>query len=147
MGVKLQRLPDWQSRLSEYVIEHAQEHFRYGVLDCGIFVAGAIASMTGVDVAAGLRGKYSNRREAFRAIAALCGTATIEAVADHLAAQFGIDEIGITFAGRGDVVQLGRGRASKLGLVAMHGTEILVPAANGLLRLPLTAHATRAWRI
>jgi hypothetical protein len=140
------RLNDWQSRLSEYLTSCAQQRFRYGVLDCGLFVAGAIAAMTDVDVAAELRGKYSSRREAFASIQRLCGRPTMPAVADYLAARFEIAETPVAFAQRGDPVQLRRGRAASLGLVAMHGTEILTPFADGLLRLPIS-HATRAWHI
>jgi hypothetical protein len=142
----MRRRSDWQSRLSAYVVERAHEPFRYGAFDCGLFVAGAIEAMTGVDMAAELRGKYSSRQEAFAVIRRLCGRATMTAVADHLSAAFGIAEVPVAFAQRGDPVQLRRGRAARLGLVAMHGTEILVPYAGGLLRLPLS-HAVRAWRI
>jgi len=140
------RVGDWQFRLSDYLTSCAQQRFRYGVLDCGLFVAGAIAAMTEVDVAAELRGKYSSRREAFTAIQRLCGWPTMPAVADYLAERFVIAETPVVFAQRGDPVQLRRGRAASLGLVAMHGTEILPPYADGLLRLPLS-HATRAWHV
>ena len=102
--------------------------------------------MTGVDVAAALRGRYRNRAEAFAAIRALCGRASMAAAADHLAGVYGIAEIAVPFAQRGDAVQLRHGRRSSLGIVAMHGTEILTPYADGILCLPLS-HATRAWRI
>jgi hypothetical protein len=139
----LQRKPDWQSALSEYVIACAQQPFRYGAMDCGLFVAGAMEAMTGVDVAAELRGKYTNRTQAFEAIRRACGRKSMGAIADHLAAKFGIEEVAILSAWRGDAVQ---SRTGRLGIVAMHGTEILTPAKFGLLRLPLE-HAVRAWRI
>jgi hypothetical protein len=138
----LVRLPDWQSRLSAYVVRCAAKPFRYGDQDCGLFVAGAIEGMTGVDVAAELRG-YRNRSEAFARIRDVCGRGRMDAIADHLAAQFGVQEIGVNFAGRGDAVQF---RTGRLGIVAMHGTELLTPYKDGLLRLPIS-HAVRAWRI
>ncbi len=142
----LTRTPDWQSSLSAYLISTYTVPFRYGQLDCGLFVAGAIAAMTGVDVAGELRGRYRNRREAFAAIQAMCGSASMGAIADHLARQFEIVEIRVLMAQRGDAVQLQSGRRASLGIVAMHGTEILTPYRAGILRLPLT-EATRAWRI
>lgn len=142
----LTRLPNWQSALSAYLLSVYAVRFHYGELDCGLFVAGAIRAMTGVDVAADLRGRYRNRREAFAAIRALCGHPTMGAIADHLARVHGIEEISVLCAQRGDAVQLRHGRAASLGIVAMHGTEILTPYAAGILRLPLS-HATRAWRI
>jgi len=111
-------------------------------MDCGLFVAGAIAVMTGVDVAAELRG-YSNRTQAFEAVRKVCGRKSMGAIADHLAAKFEIAEVTVPCAWRGDAIQ---SRTGRLGIVAMHGTEILTPARFGLLRLPLE-HAVRAWRI
>jgi len=146
MQHRLKRLPDWQARLSEYLTSCARTPFRYGHLDCGLFVANAIEAMTGIDVAHSLRNQYQNRTEAFAAIKTLCGRASMEAVADHLAEQFGIEEIPISFAQRGDAVVLRNGRRSSLGIVAMHGTEILTPYKDGILRLPLST-ATKAYRI
>ncbi len=102
--------------------------------------------MSDVDVAVELRGSYGNRREAFKAIQRLCGCPAMDAIADYLAAQFDVPEISPAFAQRGDAVQLGRGRSSRLGIVALHGTELLTPYSKGLLRLSLS-RATRAWRI
>jgi len=142
----LTRLPNWQSALSAYLVESAHTRFAYGVLDCGLFAAGAIAAMTGVDAARALRGQYHSRAEAFAAIRRLCGRPTVEAVAEHLAKSLGVPEVSAACAQRGDPVLLRSGRRSSLGIVAMHGTEILTPCRDGLLRLPLS-HATRAWHI
>jgi hypothetical protein len=142
----LTRLPNWQSALSAYLTSVAAAPFAYGRFDCGLFVAGAVDAMTGVDVVPGVRGAYNDRRSAFARVRSLCGAATMEALADHLTAQYGMTEVAPVMARRGDVVQLRRGRSSSLGIVAMHGTEILTPYHGGLLRLPL-AHAARAWHI
>ena len=115
-------------------------------MDCGLFVANAIEAMTAIDVAEPLRGTYTNRREAFAAIKALCGQASMEAVAEYLAKQHGLPQVPVLCAQRGDPVMLRHGRTSSLGILAMHGTEILTPYKDGLLRLPLS-HATRAWHI
>lgn len=139
----LSRRPDWQSALSAYVVACANQPFRYGAMDCGLFVAGSIEAVTGVDVAAELRGTYSTRTQAFEVIRSVCGRKSMGAIADHLASKFGIEQVGVLRAGRGDAVQ---SRTGRLGIVAMHGTEILTPARHGLLRLPLE-HAARAWRI
>jgi hypothetical protein len=139
------RLEGWPAALSDYLLRAERTPFKYGRQDCGLFVAGAIHAMTGVDVVANLRG-YSDRKEAFTRIAALCGQPTMEAVSVYLAAQNEIPEIPVLRAQRGDAVMLRSGRRSSLGIVAMHGTEILTPYRDGLLRLPLS-HARRAWHI
>jgi hypothetical protein len=142
----LTRLSNWQSSLSGYLMSVASTPFRYGVLDCGLFVADALLVMTGIDAASELRGTYTNRREAFASIKSLCGTASMEAVATYIARSYGIPQLPILCAQRGDPVLLRHGRTSSLGIVALHGTEILTPYKDGLLRLPLS-HATRAWHI
>ncbi len=144
--MRVKRRGDWQSSLSAYLVNCAHRPFRYGALDCGLFIAGAIEAMTGDDVAWELRGTYRTRREAFDRIKNLAGAATMAAVADYIASEFNIPEIPILKAQRGDPVQLHTGRRSSLGIVAMHGTEILTPSAAGILRLPLSL-AVRAWRI
>ena len=102
--------------------------------------------MTGADVALPLRGKYTNRTEAFAAIKALCGSPTMEAVAEYLSTQHGFPEVPILCAQRGDAVVLKSGRRSTLGIIAMHGTEILTPYKGGILRVPLSL-ATHAYHI
>jgi hypothetical protein len=144
----MKRLQNWQTRLSEYLTANALTHFEYGSLDCGIFVAGAIEAMTGVDVAESLRGKYHSRREAFAEIRSLCGKATMEAVAVYLAEQYGLKEVPLSFAQRGDPVVLKKGRASTLGVIAMHSTEVLMPYQNGILRVPIhLAQVSHAFHI
>ena len=134
-GGTVTRLEDWQSNLTDYLLRAERVPFRYGHQDCGLFVAGAIRAMTGVDVASTLRG-YTNRTEAFRRIAALCGQTTMEAVAGYIAAAHGIPEVPILLAQRGDAVMLRSGRRSSLGIVAMHGTEILTPLPRRPLASP-----------
>ena len=52
----MQRLPDWQERLTRYVTESASEGFKFGRLDGATFAAGAIHAMTGEDLLKGFRG-------------------------------------------------------------------------------------------
>jgi hypothetical protein len=142
----LSRLPAWQSRLNSYLMSVASKPFSYGSLDCGIFVGDAVQAMSGVDVAADLRGTYTNRREAFASIKSICGTATMEAIGCYLAGKYGLPEVPVLTAQRGDPILLRHGQRSSLGIVALHGTEILSPYQSGILRLPLS-HATRAWHL
>jgi hypothetical protein len=137
---------NWQSALSDYIVKCAQTPFQYGVLDCGLFIAGSIEAMTGVDVSEELRGKYSNRRNAFAAIRKMCGTATVEAIAAHFAAKCDIAEVPVSFAHRGDPVVLRHGRTSSLGIVDMSQGFLLTPYKDGLLRLPIDC-ATKAYHI
>ena len=139
------RKPNWQSELSAYLDLTATARFRYGRVDCGLFVAGAIAAMTGIDVAPELRG-YTDRRSALSAVKALCGESSIEAVAAWVAERAGLREGPVFSAQRGDPVLIKAGRTAWLGIVALHGTEVLSPGRCGTLRLRMS-QAVRAWHI
>lgn len=75
----LVRHNDWQWRLAAYIDEVRTRSFIWGQHDCALFAAGAIAAMTGHDLAAGWRRKYCSsrgaarvlRREGYRDVAAL----------------------------------------------------------------------------
>lgn len=67
----LTRLHDWQERLAAFIAERRELPFAWGPADCGHFAAGAIEAMTGVDVLAPALPKWSNRREAVRAMRTL----------------------------------------------------------------------------
>lgn len=58
------RLPDWEARLAAYVASVRDRPFEWGEHDCILFCAAAADAMTGVDIAAGYRGKYHSRRGA-----------------------------------------------------------------------------------
>jgi len=140
------RLPDWQSRLHDYLLSHVETKFQYGSLDCGLFTADVVHALTGIDPAIDLRGKYSSRRDAFSAVKAVCGTATMAAIATYLADKCGMQEIPVAFAQRGDAVLIGSGAKSHLGIISMHGTHIVAPGKTGLVYLS-KSQATKAWRI
>lgn len=142
----MRRRSDWQSQLGAYLERVAHWRFAYGELDCGLFAANAIEAMTGVDIAVDLRGRYSSRPQAFAAIQTITGAATMIGVAEHFACKHGLGERPVLMSQRGDLVALRTGRRSSLGIVAMHGTEILAPYGRGILRLPIS-HATRSWQV
>lgn len=53
------RLPNWRSAMSAYVDASRRRAFEPGGFDCALFFAGAVEAMTGLDPAAGFRGRYS----------------------------------------------------------------------------------------
>ena len=143
--VRLLRKADWQTALDRFLVSQRAAPFRYGGLDCCLFVCDAILAMTGVDVAAPFRGAYASRRQAFRAIERYAGRASVEAVAEHVCAQFGMPEVTPRTAQRGDVVLLARRHDYSLGLIDLTG-RLAVPTTQGYLQVPLL-HGCRAWRV
>ncbi len=142
----MQRRSDWQRVLDEFLRAHQGRAFEYGNWDCCLFVCEAIIAMTGVDLAAPYRGKYSNRAGALHAISEQLGTASILAVAENAAAAHHMPEVPVPHAHRGDMVVVARGRDYSLGLVALNGRDVIVSSKRGLWRLPLS-RAVRAWQV
>lgn len=132
------RHPDWKSRLIDHVGACAQLPFEYGQHDCALFAAGCVAAMTGVDLAAKWRGKYSTLKGGLTALKRA-------GFADHLAfAAAHFEEIPPAFAAPGDLAVLDGPEGAVLGVV--QGEGIYVLALSGLGTLPLT-HARAAYRV
>lgn len=94
----MSRAANWESALSAYLTEHENAQFVWGACDCALFAAGAVIAMTGVDVAAAYRGRYSTAIGSARALVRF-GQGTLEAT---FSAVFEPRPIG--FARRGDIV-------------------------------------------
>jgi hypothetical protein len=73
------------------------------VFDCGMFAAGAIEAMTGVDLAAEFRGQYAGSISAEKAMRRYCGGG-LEELAAKVAREGGLEEIDPRLAQRGDPV-------------------------------------------
>jgi hypothetical protein len=97
------RLHDWDLRLQQYLREVLARPFAPGEHDCCLHVCNAVLAMTGADLALGFRGKYRNKVEAARLLKKRGG---VEGVAESVAWHFRLEEIGLLFAGRGDIVLL-----------------------------------------
>jgi Domain of unknown function (DUF6950) len=132
----MQRFRDWATRLEAFLGSGPAREFRYGEFDCCLFVCDAIYVMTGADPAELFRGRYSNRRQARKLLARAGGVAAV-------AARYGLPEIPVPLAGRGDVLLM---KPSALGLVALNGRDALVLTDAGIGRRA-AAGALRAWRV
>jgi len=144
--VPLQRRPDWQSRLAEFLVSHRYKHFSYGSWDCGLFAADAIQAITGTDLACPFRGKYSSFSQLRKAIRIYTGSASVAAIAGRIATDHQMPELPILYARRGDLVLLKRPRDYSLGLVDLNGRDIIAVHSSGLGRLPIR-DAFRAWKV
>lgn len=140
------RYANWATALDKFLYEHAYEPFRYGSWDCCLFVCDAIQVMTGDDLAAEYRGRYSSRRAAFLELRKRAGKASVQVVAERAAAAFGMRETDAGRAQRGDMVLLRFFNSYSLGLVALNGREIVIARARGLWRVPLSK-AIRVWNV
>lgn len=66
--IEIERLIDWEQRLSDYIGEKRDEPFAYGSNDCCYFCFGAIEEITGQDCMAEFRGKYDTEFGSLRAL-------------------------------------------------------------------------------
>lgn len=68
--IELERVADWQTALSEYLINvrAANDPFAYGSHDCCTFISGAVEAITGVDPMAEFRGQYDTELGSLRAL-------------------------------------------------------------------------------
>ena len=132
------RLADWDARLSAFLEARRARIFAWGSNDCALFVADGVLAMTGQDLAADFRGRYSTSRGSVRALRKW-GAGTLEAT---VAASFADRPIG--FARRGDIVMhdgaLGICIGADAVFVGREGEQ------EGIVRFP-RAVWQRAWAV
>lgn len=147
------RKSNWPELLASFLSERETRPFEWGIQDCALFVCDAVLTMTGTDLAADFRGSYSTRLQAARALRSF-GCYDIGQLADMIAVRYAIPEIGVTQAGRGDVI-LVQGGISRtlavsggpaLGIVGMDGRNACFPSVSGLEAISSSLW-TKAWRI
>jgi hypothetical protein len=144
----LTRLENWDTgALHEFLIERADRPFTWGENDCALFVADGILAMTGIDIAADFRGRYSNEEDAFATVRMITGGSTLEDAAAWCAMRHGLDEWpGPLFAQRGDMAIVENEGRLISGLVHLSGRHVVTVGESGLRRFPITA-IVRAWHV
>ncbi|GLI99113.1 DUF6950 family protein [Sphingobium sp. BS19] len=134
----IERISTWEQALADYLASVADAEFTWGELDCALFAANAVLAMTGHDIAAPFRGKYSTAAGSARALKRY-GAGTLEATFDTL---LPVKPIG--YARRGDVVMHDGGVGVCVGSHALFvGRE---GEREGLVRVP-RAEWVRAWGV
>jgi hypothetical protein len=116
----------------------SRAHFRPGQHDCALFAAGAVQSMTGVDLAAEYRGEYQTIEEGY----ALMRERGFDGPIEFAESQF--EEIPPLFAQVGDLAVVQGDGALALGVV--QGPTIYVLRLDGPGVIPLD-EAVRAFRV
>ena len=133
----------WPERLASFIEERRHAPFAWGSNDCSLFACDAMLAMTGIDIAAEFRGKYSDELGALRCLKDHAGGA-LEATAEKIAAQFGLLEIPPLHAQRGDVAIIPTTNGPALGVVI--GEDIVAAGPSGVAFFSLR-DVQRAWRI
>ena len=142
----MERREGWEHFLAEFLFKRKDSSFRYGRNDCCLFVADAIERMTGVDPAEQFRAQYRSKAEANNILIQFGGGHILETV-QKLTKNYGMPEINIKSAGRGDIALVVNGsRGDVLGVVDMTGEQVAIPGTKGLVYFPMIA-LKKAWRV
>ncbi len=144
----MQRVDNWDTRAyHDFLIERASTPFEWGVNDCALFAADGIQAITGVDIAADFRGKYTDEAGAWQCIKDVTGGTTVADAAAYCTTQHSLTEWAHPLmAQRGDLVVFENGGALVAGLVHLSGRHIVAVGENGLYRFSITA-IERAWHV
>ena len=122
----MKRYSFWRDALFHYVQGVARKPFAWGDHDPPLFVAGAVAAMTGVDLAAEYRGRYRTMLGGLRKLKTM-GFAT---PVDQIAAKF--EEIHQSKAQVGDIALVEKDDDIGLGIVQGPRIYVLRPGAAGI---------------
>ena len=141
MGRVIRRLPGWQGRLAVWLAACRQRPFAWGRHDCALFIADAVEAMTGEDLAAGWRGRYSTALGARRVLRRAGHDSPLDVVAAAL------PEVLPAAALPGDVAAIPaetEGDWPALGIVQGAQVYVLRPEGLGLVG---RGRIARAWRV
>lgn len=151
--MSLPRQKHWATRAyHNFLLSRAKTPFAWGQHDCALFAADGIQAITGVDIAADFRGKYSDEVGAMATIKAVCNGSTIADAAAYCAQKHGLTEWADKngkpqplFARRGDLVVFTAPTGGLVaGLVHLSG-QIVAAGEKELYRFPISK-VLRAWR-
>ena len=148
----LVRIDNWPSLLEQELQARFARPFVWGENDCCIFAASLVEAMTGVDLAAKWRGRYTKALGAGRFLKKEGG---LEGLMQKLAAKHAMEALpSVLYARRGDVVLMDvpttvatNGESAggpALGICV--GARVAAAGENGVVFVPLE-QARRAWRV
>lgn len=140
----LRRRDGWPRLLHEYLASKARTQFRYGSHDCGLFTAGAVYAITGVDIAAGARAAGYEKKADLERIYGENWIRRLDEIFAQAMLDAGLPGIDIKRAQRGDVVMYRGDVFCALGVCL--GANSLFAAPHGLVAIE-TLKCERAWHV
>lgn len=140
---KTNRVPNWPAVLGDVVHLRMHMPFAWGSHDCCLFASDVIKSLTGIDPAENLRGRYTTAAGAKRVIAR--HGKSVEKLVEKFSVKHGWEEVPVTRASRGDLVLVDTADHGPSVGVCVGATAVFA-GPNGLTFQSLTM-CRRAWRI
>lgn len=137
----------------KYMREASTRPFKWGVNDCFLFAAGAVAAGTGKDHMADLRG-YGDETTAAILLQERFGTLSLAVAFREVARRAGAVKINPEDAKTGDVALVSWPRGfqrptaidQSAGLGVFHRTRAFVLSPSGLVAVPLGHRVIELWR-
>lgn len=148
----LKRKQHWATQaFHEFLLARANTSFVWGTADCCTFCADGILAMTGVDIDADFRGRYTDEASAMSVIAKATGISnpTVADGAAYCADKYQLPEWTYPLmAQRGDLVLVEDAGRLIAGLVHLSGRHIVAAGTDGLKKILITkTNIKRAWRV
>lgn len=137
MRERLAKRRDWRRQLDEFLAHRQDMPFLWGVRDCALFAADAVAAMTGVDVAAAWRERYSTARGAARILRG-------RRLADFAVEVLGTPLLNPLTARYGDIGIVLLSPGQTLGVVT--GPHVACQGSSGIVLVPIR-NVSMAWRL
>lgn len=141
---KYPRHSQWQARMHTFLLDRASTPFSFGTNDCALFVSDHINEITGLDIAAEVRGTYSTELGAAKQFAAAGG---LDNHFSNIATEHGFKEIPVVYAQRGDALFNPQDGQPALMVMDFDGIHAVGVHESGLVRVRALGNCTRAWRI
>lgn len=136
----MKRLPDWRQRLDAYLDWIEGQTFDWRILSCGLFAAGCVQAVTGIDFAAEFEGKVTDAESAAVALEA----AGFANVADLAAAR--LTECHVSELRMGDIASVDLSTGPTLYLVNAPPLSLKGIGRRGYVTLPFDK-AVRGFRV
>ena len=142
----MNRLPDWEAKLSEFIIANRDRPFAWGSWDCILMACAAVEAMTGEDPAAEYRGRYDDATGAAQALRDL-GEGTLLRTVDSV-----FERRPAGMARRGDLVWFEQSVGLCIGGEGLFvgeervATSADVPMRAGLISVPRSLFL-KAWTV
>lgn len=142
----LKKLDFWDTRsFHDFLLARANMPFEWAKNDCALFAADGALAITGTDIAADFRGKYTDEASAFAAIKSIAGGTSVGDAAAYCATKAAMPErLHPLMAQRGDLVVALSGEQVIAGLIHLSGRYVVAVGEAGLLKLPMSS-IKRAW--
>lgn len=149
----MNRKEAWPELLDEVFQRHYTTEFEWGVFDCCIFVCECIHAMTGIDMYADFKGKYTTELEAHQLVSDYVGLEYkssikfVSEIAEYFCSKYKLQVVEKSFAQRGDIALIDLEGMVTVGVVMLNGTHVAAPAyKKGLAFVPLKL-CKKVWRV